>query len=220
MARLLEAGDLYFFYAPKRGVERVTGPGDVGEIDIVLSGDQAFGRRCRLLSLAASALPTKTDGAGRAIVHVEAVSNRPEDMEGALSQRRIGEPPTPQHPRSVQRPVGEGRYGLVEHDGETDLVYVLELPASPGPAQQGLGILPCATYRLGRSEVMKTVLNPAEIRAGMDLFLEPEAATVDPAIVSQLNVQRESAGTAEIFAELKLRRLEYPLDALYTGNWV
>lgn len=40
-----------------------------------------------------------------------------------------------------------GRYGIVEHDGDhTHLVYVLELPRSPGPAQEAFNIEGGASY--------------------------------------------------------------------------
>jgi hypothetical protein len=44
------------------------------------------------------------------------------------------------------RPVGEGRYAIVDHDGHTHLAYVLELPPEPGPAQRTFNIEREASY--------------------------------------------------------------------------
>ncbi len=208
---------------PKQDVARVTGPQDVARLYIILSGDRHFGRYCRLVALDEAVLPQAIpSGAKRVKARVEAVSHRPEDIEEALAMRRVGEGPTPEHPGSVHRPAGEGRYGIVEHDEHTDLVYVLELPRTQGPVQRDLGIQPKATYQIARWEAgaPKPIQDPSTLWQGTDLTLEPEAAEVSAQVEDQLNVQPESGATAEIFAELKLRRVEYPTEPLYTGEWL
>lgn len=223
MARLLECGDVYFFYEPRRGIDRVTGVAEVQRLYVVLSGDRRFGRRCRLLALEGPVLPLARPGVRAASLagRVEAESDRPEDMEAALATSRVGEPPTPQHPRSVHRPAGEGRYALYEHDGHGDFGYVLELPERPGPVQLALNIQPQASFRLARREdgALRPVLDPAALGEGTSLVLEAEGLELPADVRDQLGLQPEGPATAEIFAELKLSRAEYPTEPLYRGEW-
>jgi len=153
---------------------------------------------------------------------VAAASHRPEDMEKALAARTAREATSKRWPGPVQRPAGEGRYALVDHDGHSDLDYVLELPATPGPVQRELGITPQATYQV-RMQVhgqVRPVTEPSAMDAeGTHLIMEKESAEVPREVLEQLMVQRESPDTAEVFAELKLTRSIYPLDPLYTGQW-
>lgn len=223
MSRLLEQGDIYFFYEPREEARRVTGPQEVDRLYLILSGDHQFGRHCRLLALEGPVLPTAKAGepGGSAAVRVEAASNRPEDMANALASHRV-RGATAQKRGPIQRPAGEGRYALVEHEGHSDLDYVLELPQVPGPVQRELGIQPTASYRIGLKQVGETrpILDPSAMdSAGVDLVLEAEAAEVPQEIQDQVRVQREDAGTAEIFAELKLRKSTYPLEPLLQGEW-
>lgn len=223
MARVIEQGDVYFFYEPRWDAKRVTGPQDVGRLYLVLSGDQQFGRHCRLLSLESPVLPTiEREGAGAgARLRVEAIGGRPEDMANALASRRIVGA-TARRRGPIQRPAAEGRYALVEHDGHSDFDYVLELPRVQGPVQRDLGIRPEASYRMGLRSVAeaKPILDPSDMDvADGELILEPEAQTVPQDVRDRLKVQPEGPGTAEIFAELKLKKSTYPLEPLYQGEW-
>lgn len=40
----------------------------------------------------------------------------------------------------ADRPVGEGKYGIVKHQNHAELAYTLEIPNDPGEAQKELGI--------------------------------------------------------------------------------
>ena len=51
------------------------------------------------------------------------------------------------------RPAGEAVYAIADHDGHTHLAHVLELPGTPGPVQDGLGIRPAMS-------MVVTVRNP------------------------------------------------------------
>lgn len=227
--KLLDRGDIYFFYEPtrkatRRRLQRVEGPQDVERLLIVLSGDREFGRHCRLLELQGPSFPVASPGmpSPKVTARVTAVSHRPEDIDKALAARTARETTSRRWPGPVQRPAGEGRYALVDHDGHSDLDYVLELPATPGPVQRELGVLPQATYQV-RMQVhgeTRPVAEPAAIdAAGTELTMELESAEVPREVHEQMMVQRESPDTAEVFAELKLRRSIYPLDPLYTGQW-
>ena len=51
------------------------------------------------------------------------------------------------------RPVGEGKYAIVERQSHAELAYILEMPKQPGEAQQELGIEKEASYVI-------SVINP------------------------------------------------------------
>jgi hypothetical protein len=53
----------------------------------------------------------------------------------------------------MARPVGEGKYAIVDHNNHTELAFVLELPKELGEAQKELGIEKEASYII-------TVINP------------------------------------------------------------
>lgn len=53
------------------------------------------------------------------------------------------------------RPVGEGKYAIVEYQNHAELAYILELPKEPGEAQMELGIEKEASY-------IVTVINPTK----------------------------------------------------------
>jgi hypothetical protein len=53
----------------------------------------------------------------------------------------------------MARPVGEGKYAIVDHNNHTELAFVLELPNELGEAQKELGIGKEASYII-------TVINP------------------------------------------------------------
>lgn len=51
------------------------------------------------------------------------------------------------------RPVGEGKYAIIEHQNHTELAFILEMPQEIGEAQKELGIQKEASYII-------TVINP------------------------------------------------------------
>jgi len=55
----------------------------------------------------------------------------------------------------LARPVGEGKYAIVEYQNHAELAYILELPKEPGEAQKELGIKKEASY-------IVTVINPVK----------------------------------------------------------
>jgi hypothetical protein len=51
------------------------------------------------------------------------------------------------------RPVGEGKYAIINHKNHAELAYILEMPKEPGEAQKELGIEKEASY-------IVSVINP------------------------------------------------------------
>jgi hypothetical protein len=55
--------------------------------------------------------------------------------------------------RDAARPVGEGKYAIIEHQNHAELAFILERPREIGEAQKELGIQKEASYII-------TVINP------------------------------------------------------------
>jgi hypothetical protein len=143
VSHIVEQGDVFFFYRPRVGVDEVEELGDVQRFFFVLMPDGAL--RYRRIVIGRKRLPDPRDHE-RVWAFVAEVGDRPEELQAEL-QRLAYETVT----RGVRvqpeaRPVGEGRYAIVEHNGHTHLAYVLELPRRPGPAQEAFRIRPEASY--------------------------------------------------------------------------
>jgi hypothetical protein len=79
---------------------------------------------------------------------VGGIFERPEDLTKELLSDEFRKGDT-------ARPVGEGKYAIVEYQNHAKLAYILELPKEPGEAQTELGIEKEASY-------IVTVINPVK----------------------------------------------------------
>src|SRR5919206_2090911 len=153
-AEILEQGDIYFFYRPKKGAEEIKGIEDVRRFFIVTAAEQDnHGSKIplyRLFVIGKKSLPeirkTEARASERYWARVGGVfKNANEITKELLSDEfRKGD---------AARPVGEGKYAIVKHQNHTELAYVLEMPNEPGEAQQELGIEKEASYVI-------SVINP------------------------------------------------------------
>lgn len=236
MAELPEFGDLFFLYTPKPGVSPVRGPGDVYELAIVLSPDADRPRRLLVVPerrLPEPALPGRA--AGQPVVAaVVAARERPEELVELFELRAQTAPGATAGPLPTARPCGEGRYAIVGHQDHTHFAYALELPVDLGSVQRDLGLAREASYRAtvrvpatarGRG-LRPAVFHPGQVVpvldpdllavTGSELFLQPDPDLEQLPITGRTP---ESAATAELFAQLKLRSATSPTDPLYRGEW-
>jgi Protein of unknown function (DUF2795) len=147
-------------------------------------------------------------------------------------------------------PVGEGKYCIVEHEGHSELAYILELPEVPGPTQREFQIKKEASY-------IVSVKNPDIQVPGYSAFLKrkpryPNSLKEkfgnrrwinidDPHLLDYVNSQllligarkkdveeelgidideeKESSRTAELFNDLKIRKEQVPLKPLFKGKF-
>lgn len=149
MTDTVEQGGIYFLYRNRVDVAKVRSLDDVQRLYVVLAPDGE--RRARLLIVGAKRLPDIEDGRSGPTGRYWAVVSMVEPP------RRIGEVMHPLRYDTATRgeriqgeaiPAGEGRYAIVERDGETSLSYRLHAPQDPGEAQRALGIRSAATYVL------------------------------------------------------------------------
>ncbi|MEO1671140.1 MAG: hypothetical protein AAFR77_10215 [Cyanobacteria bacterium J06631_2] len=161
---ILERGNIYFCYTPKVKQESVEKLKDVQQFDFVLAphSKQSY----RMIVIGKKRLPEIEGSNNKHWCYVETVTDNAQEIERGLRKdtyqtRTMGERFQP-----AARPVGEGIYEIVRHGGNTNLVYVLELPEELGEAQKDLGIKEEASYII-------TIKNPeASSPEGMGLTAE------------------------------------------------
>src|SRR5919199_32862 len=153
-AQILEQGDIYFFYRPKKGAEQVKGIEDVRRFFMVTAPEQDNNNNksplYRLFVIGKKSLPevreTEARASERYWARVGGIFKDANELTKELSsdEFRRGD---------AARPVGEGNYAIVKYHNHTELAYILELPKEPGEAQKELGIEKEASYVI-------SVINP------------------------------------------------------------
>jgi hypothetical protein len=154
---VLEQGDIYFFYRPKKGAEEVKGIGDVRRFFMVTAPEKSESKEngdknhfYRLFVIGKKSLPEIRKSEARASerywARVGGIFQDPADLTKDLlsDEFRKGD---------AARPVGEGKYAIVKHQNHAELAYILEMPKEPGEAQKELGIEKEASYVI-------SVINP------------------------------------------------------------
>jgi hypothetical protein len=158
-ADILEQGDIYFFYRPKKDTKQVKGLEGIRRFFMVTaperSGEEKNSRNksdvYRLFVIGKKSLPevrkTEARASERFWARVGGVFRDANELtrELLLDEFRKGD---------AARPVGEGKYAIVKHhQNHTELAYILEMPKEPGEAQKELGIQKEASY-------IVSVINP------------------------------------------------------------
>ena len=145
-AEILEQGDIYFFYRPKKAVEEVKGIEDVRRFFMVTAPEENSSEKSRLYRLfviGKKSLPevrkTEARASERYWARVGGVFKNANELTKELlsDEFRKGD---------AARPVGEGKYAIIKHGNHAELAYILEMPKEPGEAQQELGIEKEASY--------------------------------------------------------------------------
>jgi hypothetical protein len=164
--KILEYGDIYFFYRPKVGSQEVKSIDDVRRFFMVTAPEELITntkrnddkekkthrRLYRLFVIGKKSLPeirkSEARSSERYWARVGGIFERPEDLTKELlsDEFRKGD---------AARPVGEGKYAIVEYQNHAELAYILELPKEPDEAQTELGIEKEASY-------IVTVINPTK----------------------------------------------------------
>ena len=142
-AEILEQGDIYFFYRPKKNAQEVKGIEDVRRFFMVTAPEQNNSQLYRLFVIGKKSLPevrkTEARASERYWARVGGIFKDANELTKELlsDEFRKGD---------AARPVGEGKYAIIKHQNHTELAYVLEMPNEPGEAQQELGIEKEASY--------------------------------------------------------------------------
>lgn len=246
MSRILERGDLFFFYRPRVGEEEVHDLRDVQRLFLVLNPDGTH--RFRRIVVGRKRLPDPRRHE-RVWAFVAQVADRPEMVRDELERKAYATRTRGTRILPEARPAGEARYAIVDHGGHTHLGYVLELPHQPGDAQDELGILREASLVIA----VRNPDAPAPPGAGLaphrraqfppelrERFRGRRWAPVDPPefldhegaelelIGAAIDAERElgipfdaSAGppeSADLFRDLRLAPGDLPVDPLERGE--
>jgi hypothetical protein len=244
-AEILEQGDIYFFYRPKKGAEEVKGIEDVRRFFMVTAPEE--GQLYRLFVIGKKSLPevrkTEARGSERYWARVGGIFKYANELTRELlsDEFRKGD---------AARPVGEGKYAIVKHQNHTELAYILELPKEPGEAQQELGIEKEASYvisvinpKIPKSSNLPTTEEPPRYpQEVLNEFNEDEnfvSLSKDTKFIDYQNAQiiligaregkdvvksemgidiKEEQSSADIFNKLKLRRDQVPTKPLTEGR--
>lgn len=167
MTETLEKGEIYFFYRPAAGEERVEDLAGVQRFFTVLK--PAERSDFRLLIVGQKKLPQTEGGEQRYWGFVDRLAANAAELREALAR---DENPS-SSPTAPARPAGEGVYAIVRHENHTDLVYRLELPEEPGEPQRAMNIAKEGSYVL-------TIKNPeAKAPAGVGLAPDEKAEFPD-----------------------------------------
>ena len=163
--KILEQGDIFFFYRPKVNSKEIKSIDDIRRFYMVLCPEDEQKiidnntnndtttkdkKLYRLFVIGKKSLPeirkTEARSSERFWAQVGGIFYDPKKLgeELASEEFRKGD---------AARPVGEGKYAIIEHQNHTELAFILEMPQEIGEAQKELGIEKEATYII-------TVINP------------------------------------------------------------
>src|SRR5919202_814614 len=133
-AEILEQGDIYFFYRPKKGAEEVKGIEDVRRFFMVTAPEQeesnkTKGQLYRLFVIGKKSLPeirkSEARSSERYWARVGGIFTDPNELTKELfsDEFRKGD---------AARPVGEGKYTIIvkhhQNQNHAELAYILEMP--------------------------------------------------------------------------------------------
>lgn len=245
MTRLLERGDIFFFYRPKVDVRRVHGLHEVQRFYVILKPDDK--NVFRRVVVGRKRLPSVREHE-RTWAFVDRVGTRPDEVEDRLDPRCYRTKTRGVRFEAPARPAGEGVYAIADHDRHTHLVHVLELPGVPGPVQRELHICEQASFivavrnpdvhwppgapRTGRPDYPDDLrakfagrrfadLDPPEFldHVGTELVLIGASQGVAAELGIDLRPGRETEESADVFRELGIEKESHPVKPLLTGEW-
>lgn len=206
---LLEQGDIYFFFKPKKDVDEANSLEDIARFYFVL---QPKDKPNRFIVMGGKQMPTVYDGGKKSWGIIQKVGGR---GYFAAKKGKVR--------KTSARPAGEGIYALVKHDDHIHLAYSLELPKRLGQVQKTLNIYREGNYIfiVRHPEGVRKVFEPAyptSLEEGSDLLLIGISADVSR-LGLKANKDKETEDSADIFKQLKMDRSRHPTDPLFKGKW-
>lgn len=172
--RVLESGDIFFFYRPKIDTEEVHDIDDVQRFYMItckdINNDENKNRNnnYRLFLLGAKKMPEIVERKSGSeernwALNILTTSNPDKIHNELLIPAEYTTKTRGKRRLSPAQPAGEGKYSIIRHDGHTELAYILEIPEDPGPIQTEFEIKKEASY-------IVSVKNPEIFIPGYDAF--------------------------------------------------
>jgi hypothetical protein len=246
MSRIVERGDLFFFYRPRVGLDEAHDLQDVQRFFVILKPERR--RLYRRVIVGRKRLPDPREHE-RIWAFVAEVVDDPAPVREELGREAYETLTRGIRVEPEARPAGEARYAIVEHERHTHLAYVLELPRRPGPAQAVFRIRPEASYvvavRNPNADAPPGAGLPPHSRAayppelmrrfgsrrfavlddprfldyeGAELVLIGAAEDVEADLGIALTPEDVDGATADIFRQLRIRPEDVPAEPLVRGQ--
>jgi len=174
-------------------------------------------------------------------------TSRPEEFREELSAKAYVTKTRGERTVGAARPLAEGRYLIVKHRDHSELIYALELPKRPGPAQEEFEIKEQASYILAVKNPAVTAPDvpasqeqpryPAHLQEKFGrrrwipvddpelldyentqlLLLGARAEAVQEELGVEIDEEKETLDTAEVCRELKVCTPQRSLKPLLAG---
>ena len=198
--RIIESGDIFFFYRPKIDSEEVKDIEDVQRFYMVMSQDISTSKdnknknkdkNYRLFLLGRKKMPEIVKGESTSEERNWALnilsSSNPEEIHNELLSAEYSTKTKGKRRLAAAQPAGEGKYSIIKHDGHTELAYILEIPEVPGPTQKEFEIKKEASYII-------SVKNPEIVIPGYDVYFLKKIEEENPIIQNILETNLEKIG--------------------------
>lgn len=244
--KIVERGDIYFFYRPRVEEKGARGLGDIQRFFMVLKPE---GRaEFRLAMLGRKRLP-ESDRHERIWGFIDRVVKRGSEIEAETRERHYRTKTRGKRTVPAARPAGEGVYAFLQRGRNLYLTYELELPKQPGEVQEELNIPKQGAFIVSirnpetspppgaglpeREEADYPKPLQQEFRGrrfatedprlldyeGAEFILIGARADPERAYDLDIKAEHETRQTADIFRQLKLSPREHPLEPLFEGEW-
>jgi hypothetical protein len=144
--RIIESGDIFFFYRPKIDTEEVKDIEDVQRFYMVICNvinkntKKNKNKNYRLFMLGSKKMPEIVEGTSGSeernwALNILTTSNADEIHNELLLPTEYTTKTRGKRRLAAAQPAGEGKYSIIKHDGHTELAYILEIPEIPGSTQ-------------------------------------------------------------------------------------
>lgn len=138
--RVIESGDIFFFYRPKIDTEEVHDIDDVQRFYMITCKDinvddenKNRNKNYRLFMLGSKKMPEIVER--NWALNILTSSNLDKIHNELLIPAEYTTKTRGKRRLSPAQPAGEGKYSITRHDGHTELAYILEIPEIPGKTQ-------------------------------------------------------------------------------------
>lgn len=245
----IESGDIYFFYRPRVGEREPEGIEEIQRLYLVLSCNGLY----RKIVIGKKQMPEVVRGEARPGERIWGFIEIVTRDKNRLIED-LGEAKYETKTRGIRRieparPAGEGKYAIVEEDGNSYLTYALEFPEEAGEVQKELRIREKASYVLN----IKNPETGAPAGLGLRREQKPElparlrekfgdrrfVAATDPELLNFEGLEILFIGAHEepeaelgikiganwrerepgLLRELEMERLKSPTEPLLRGTW-
>jgi hypothetical protein len=242
---IIEQGDIFFFYRPKVDTEEVKDIKDVQRFYMVTTPEEKEKNDIyRLFLIGQKQLPEIVEGKSTSeeknwALNILTTSN-PDDIHKELLPAEYTTETRGKRRLSAAAPAGEGKYKIVKHDSHTELAYILELLEIKKEASYIISVknpevnIPgFATVSEKKPEYPKHIKEKFGDRRWISiedpqllnyentqvLLIGARKKDVEEELGIDIDEQKETENTADIFKELKVRKEQVPLKPLMKGKF-